>query len=286
MIGSNKIIFNTGVLYLKMIITVVISLYSTRLLLEALGIQDFGIFNIVAGVISMLAFINMALSTTTERYLSFSLGLNDNEMLKKTFANSMILHLFIGLFLVVIFETIGYYMLSKLNIPSDRIEASNFLFQIVVITTFISIISSPYNGLANAYENMLFLSLVDISEVVLRLFIAVYLIISEKDKLIIYGLLILILTIFIRILKWAYCNLKYKESKFNYVKDYNKDKLIELSSFAGWNLFGVLSFVTRFQGTAILINLFFGVLVNSAYAIANQVSTQVSFFSQIGRAHV
>ncbi|EPR67844.1 putative flippase [Cyclobacterium qasimii] len=279
--AGNKILINTGILYFKLIVSVAISLFTTRLILSALGTEDFGIFSVVGGVISLLGFINVAMTTTTQRFLSFSLGLEDVLQTRKVFANSIILHLFIGFLLLIVFETVGVYFLNNhLNIASERLQTANYLLQFIIGSTFLVIISVPYDGLANAHENMLFLSILDIFESIGKLCIAFILLNSSFDKLLLYGFLLFILTLLVRIIKWIYCNNKYVETKFNYKNDFEPKKIKEMSSFASWNLFGVLSSIGNNSGTAIVLNIYFGTIVNAAFGIAQQVNGQLSFLSQ------
>jgi O-antigen/teichoic acid export membrane protein len=277
---SNRIVFNTVITYGKAVLTIFISLFATRLVLNALGVRDFGLNNVVGGVVAMLSFLDAAMATSTQRFISISLGNGDVCMLKRVFANSVFLHFGIAFLLVFLLETFGLYFLNNnLKIDPERLYAANILFHFVVISTFVTIISVPYDAVINAHENMLFLAVIGIIESLLKLLIAFSLLAVIYDKLIIYGFLTMLLTIVVRIVKQLYVRKKYHESRVDFKEEFNLQILKELTTFTGWNLFGVLSYMGRNQGISIVLNLFFSTVVNAAYAIANQINGQLSFFS-------
>lgn len=278
--SANRVIVNTGFLYGKILITIFISLYSTRLILNALGEVDYGIFNLIGGVIAMLSFINGAMIIATQRYLSISLGAGDVNKLKSVFSSSVVLHLIISLIIVLLLEVGGIFLFDGgLNIPADRIGTARIVFHFMIVSTFFTINAVPYDALINTHENMLFDALLGVFESILKLGIAFWLIYTRVDKLILYGSLIAGLTITVRLIKSIYCHRKYVECKIR-VKSYLKVGLLkEMLSFAGWNIFGMLSSVIKSQGLAILLNLFFGIVVNAAYGIANQVNSNLRHFS-------
>lgn len=280
MSATNRIVFNTAITYGKALLTIFISLFATRLILNGLGVKDFGLNNVVGGVVAMLSFLDAAMATATQRFISINLGNGDVPMLRKVFANSVLLHLVIAFLLVFTLETIGLYFLNNnLKIDPERLYAANILFHFVVISTFVTIISVPYDAVINAHENMLFLAVVGIIESLLKLLIALSLSFVIYDKLIVYGFLTMTLTIVARVVKQLYVRKKYHESKVNFKEEYNLKILKELTTFTGWNLFGVLSYMGRNQGISIVLNLFFSTVVNAGYAIANQINGQLSFFS-------
>ncbi|WP_298881821.1 hypothetical protein [uncultured Polaribacter sp.] len=264
-----------------MIISILISLYSTRIILEALGAMDYGIYVVIGGVISMLGFLNTTMASSTQRFLSFNLGENNIVKVRKTFANSVILHVILGVFLVLLFEILGFYLLSeKLNIATDRLETAKNVFHFVVFSTFITILAVPYDSMINAKENMLFLSITGILDSLLKLLVAFILFLPFEDKLLIFGLGMLLRSILMRLVKQIYCFRKYKEEcRVNYRKEFNFSNIKELYSFAGWNLLGVLAYMFRNQGVSIVLNLFFTTVVNAAYGVANQVNSQLRMFS-------
>ncbi|PXY42544.1 hypothetical protein DMB65_00520 [Flavobacterium cheongpyeongense] len=277
----NRVIFNTGITYVKTVVTSLIALYSTRLILNALGAEDFGIYNVVGGMIAMLAFLNAAMSTSTQRYISYNLGTANIESVKKIFANSVIVHFVIGILLVIVIELVGIYLINnQLKINPARIDVALYILHFVVASTFITVISVPYDALINAHENMTFLAVVGVVESVLKLLIAFSLFFLTVDKLFVYGFFTMLCTIIIRVIKRIYSKRKYKECHVNLIKEYDIDQIKELNSFAGWSLFGTLCSLARNQGVAVILNLFFATVVNAAYGIANQVNSQLMFFSQ------
>ena len=277
---AKRVIKNTGFLYGRMVITIFISLYSTRLILNALGEVDYGIFNLIGGVIAMLSFINGAMIIATQRYLSIHLGAGDAKKLKSVFSSSIILHLIISLIIVLLLETGGFFLFNGgLNIPADRIGTAKIIFHFMVISTFFTINAVPYDASINSHENMLFDALLGILESITKLGIAIWLVYSGFDKLILYGLLTAALTIIIRLVKSIYCSRKYEECRLSFKLNIDIGLLKEMVSFAGWNVFGLFCSVLKSQGLAILLNLFFGIVVNAAYGIANTVNSNIRAFS-------
>jgi O-antigen/teichoic acid export membrane protein len=277
----NKVAFNTAITYLRAIITSVISLYSTKLILNALGAEDFGLYNVVGGMISMLAFLNAAMTTATQRYISYHLGTDNIDRVKKIFANSVIIHFVLGILLVALIELGGIYLIENhLKINPDKILVAINILHFVVVSTFITIISVPYDAIINAHENMSFLAVVSIIEALLKIAIAFSLALFGNDKLLFYGLLTMISTILLRFLKRIYSRKKYKECHVNVLKSYDKKEITDLTSFAGWSLFGALCSVARNEGVAVVLNLFYTTVINAAYGIANQINSLLMFFSQ------
>lgn len=277
---AKRVVLNTGILYGKVVIVIFISLYSTRLILNALGEVDYGIFNLIGGVIAMLSFINGAMIIATQRYMSISLGAGDIKKLKAVFTSSVVLHLIISLFIVIILELAGIFLFNGyLEIPGERIKTAKIIFHFTVISTFFTINAVPYDASINTHENMLFDTIIGIFEALLKLGIAFWITYSGNDRLIIYGLLIALLTIFIRFVKSVYCRKKYEECRAN-IRLYIEPVLLkEMLAFAGWNVFGLFCSVLKSQGLAVLLNLFFGVVVNAAYGIANTVNANIKIFS-------
>jgi O-antigen/teichoic acid export membrane protein len=278
--AAKKVFYNTGFLYGKVVVTMFIALFSTRLILKSLGTEDFGIFNLLAGVILMLSFLNGAMTVTTQRYLSFFLGNGQVEKNKEVFKTSITLHLFIGLLVVALLEITGLFLFDGwLNIPVSRIETAKYVFHFMVISTFFTINAVPYDAAINANEDLLFDSISGILEAVLKLGIAYYLLYTHFDKLITYGILVAAVTILIRLIKTVWCSVKYAECKFSFGFSANYTLLKEMASYAGWNLFGALCYVASSQGLSIILNRFYGAKINASYAVANQVNSQMQSFS-------
>lgn len=278
--NAKKVVFNTGVLYAKMLVTVGITLYSTRLVLNALGVSDYGTYNLIAGIIAMLSFLNVAMTTSTQRYFSFYQGTKNKEIQKDIFSNSLLLHLGIGVILIIGLLLMSFFLFDGfLNIPQDRIPAAKVVYYFMLFSVFTTVLSVPFTATLNAHENMLWIAVVNTIEVLLKLAIAFSLYIYEGDKLIFYGLSIAVIGIISLFFYSFFCMKRYSECTFNLHKGMNPKLIKELGSFAGWNLFGALCGVGRTQGVAVILNLFFGTVVNAAYGLANQVSGQMNFFS-------
>lgn len=281
--STDKNIFkNILYLYGKMAITIVISLYATRIILENLGEKDFGLYNVVAGIVVIFSFINTTLSTSTIRHISYALGKNDIILLRRTFSSSFIIHLVIALILFFFLEIAGIYLIdNQLLIDPSKIYSAKILLHLVVLSTLVTIISVPYEGLINASEKMGFLAITGLIESFLNL-IAALLLSYELglDKLVFYGVLMLFKSVIIRLIKQVYCRINFREIvSINYFRNYDISSIKELSSFAGWNLFGVFLYMLKNQGVTVLFNVFFGTFINASYAIASQVNGQVQMLS-------
>lgn len=277
---ADRVTLNTSILYGRILVTMGITLYSTRLILNALGNVDYGVFNLIAGIILMLSFLNSAMATSTQRYLSFHQGKGDVEMQKKVFTNSLTLHLIIGIIIVALLELTGLFLFDKiLHIPEDRVDAAKTIYHFMSLTVFFTVISTPFNGSLIAHENMFWVALINIVEAVLKLIIALLLYLIPGDKLIVYGLLTAGIALVTFFLYACYCFKRYQECTVKGMKHPDKSMIRELGVFAGWNLFGAACSVVRTQGGAIILNVFFGAAINTAYGIANQVSAQINFLS-------
>ena len=280
MSSGDRIVQNTGILYAKMGITVFISLYTTRLILVALGVNDFGIFNLVGGAIAMLTFLNTAMAAATQRFMSFAEGSGDSDKLNSIFNVSVVLHFIIAIIILVLLEVAGHYLfLNVFKIPIDRIDSAKLVYQFMIFSTLFTIISVPYDAVINAHENMLLFAILGVIESVLKLAIAYYIIKTSYDKLIVFGLLTALLSIFLLLLHRIYCNKYYKECKINLKLHFDKSIFKELTSFAGWSFLGAASSMLSNYGQGIVLNAFFGPLVNTAQGIANQVSGQLGVFA-------
>jgi Na+-driven multidrug efflux pump len=278
--AANKVILNTGILYGRMLLTMGVSLYSTRLVLSALGNTDFGIFNLIAGIIALLSFLNTAMSTSTQRFLSYYQGLKDVVKQKQVFTNSLVLHVIISMLVIGGLEVVGLFLFDGfLNIPADRIESAKTIYHFMSLTVFFVILSVPFNASLISHENMLWVAIVSVFEALLKLGIAYFLLSVNQDKLIIYGILTALVSVVTCLLYAAFCLARYEECTLRGFFNVDKKLLHELGTFAGWNLFGSLCGVTKDQGLAVMLNMFFGTVINAAFGIANQVSGQLIFFS-------
>ncbi|GAA4778561.1 MATE family efflux transporter [Olivibacter ginsenosidimutans] len=279
--AANRVALNTSVLYLRMLITTGITLYTTRIVLNVLGSTDYGLFNLVAGIVLMLSFLNTTMASSTQRFLSFAQGTGDLAMQKRVFSNSLLLHLGIAVVLVLGLEVAGLFLFKgTLNIPANRLVATQFVYQFMAVTVFFNVVVVPFNGVLIAHENMVWVAVVNVIETLLKLAIALVLSIVAYDKLMVYGGLMAMVSVVSFLLYASYCLRKYDSCSLTGTRA-NRDRTLlkELASFAGWNLFGTLSGLGRSQGMAVLLNIFLGAVVNAAYGIANQVATQLNFFS-------
>ncbi|MEP3207762.1 MAG: oligosaccharide flippase family protein [Maribacter sp.] len=282
--ASQRIIFNTGITYLRFIITIFLAFYTTRITLQVLGVKDFGLFNVIAGIVAMVTFLNTALAQATQRFLSFHIGSKDIEEVKKVFANSIIIHAALAFVLLIGLELAGvYYVNNILNVDPERLFAANLLLQFSIIATLLTIISVPYDALLFAHENMLFIAILNLFDAVVKLSIALGLLYFQNlsfDKLITYGFLLMASSLTNRIILQIYVRKKYRATNVaNVFKEFNKEKIKEQASFASWNLLNVLGYIARNSGLALVLNAFLGTRINASYAIGAQISNQARFFS-------
>jgi O-antigen/teichoic acid export membrane protein len=275
--NNKRIAKNTAMLYVRMLFTMAISLYTSRVVLKTLGIADFGIYNIVGGVVILFEFLNSAMASATQRFLSFELGKNDSEEVKRVFSMSMTAHISIALLVILLAETIGLWFLNtQINIPEGRMNAANWVYQFSILTFCVNIIRTPYNASIIAYEKMSFYAYLSIVEVILKLLIVFLLVFFGFDKLILYSILVFIVGAIVFTLYKLYCGKVFSNCRYNYFWDIDLYK--KLMSFSGWSLFGNAANIGAQQGINILLNIFFGVTVNAAMGIANQLSQAVYNF--------
>lgn len=275
--NNKRVAKNTLFLYFRMILIMLVTLYTSRVVLAQLGIKDYGIYNVVGGVVTMFAFLNNCMTTSTQRFLTFELGKGNTQRLKDVFAASLNIHIVIALTIVVLAESIGLWFVNyKLVIPADRLVAANWVFQFAILSFCVNIIQVPYNAVIIAHEKMNVYAYISIVEVMLKLGIVYLFSVSPFDKLIAYAVLIFAVQLLIRAIYQIYCRKNYEESKFRLFWD--KSLYQQMSGFAGWNLFGSLAWMLRDQGLNIVLNLFFGPVINAARGVATQVSGAVMNF--------
>lgn len=271
---------NTIAQYTKTIINILLSLYSTRLVLQILGTEDYGIYSIVGGIVTMLSFITNSLITTTQRFLSFFQGRGDITKQKKIFNTSVLLHTFLGFFIICFLYIIGFFLFdSFLSIPKERVIAANHVYNIISLTIFITFITSPFKALLVSHENIVYVSIIDIIDGVLKLFIAIILCFISYDKLVSYAWLLSAISFFNFVAFIWYSFRRYEECTIPRFGDVNLLYIKDLLSFAWWNIYSTGCIVGRTQGIAIIINRFFGPLVNAAYGVAFTVSSAIQFVS-------
>lgn len=271
MSNNKSIAKNTLFLYIRMFIIMGVSLFTSRVVLDKLGVSDYGLYNVVGGVAMMLTFISSTLAIGTSRFITYELGRKDLKKLNDTFVTAFYTHLALGLLFVIIFETVGlWFVHHKLVIPPDRMDASLIVFQISVLSVFISVTQSPYSAMILAHEKMGVYAYVGIFEAIAKLIIVYLLVISPFDKLIIYAALVELVHISVALFYRIYCTRRFIEAKLRLIFD--KSIFKSLISFSGWNLLANLSETLKYQGYLVLLNMFFSPIVVAAQAIANQVS--------------
>lgn len=276
--NNKRIAKNTLFLYFRMMFIILVSLYTSRVILKTLGVEDYGIYNVVGGFVSMFGFLNTAMSATTQRYITYSLGTENTAQLNKVFSNCVMTHILIALIVLLFAESVGlWFLFNKMIIPESRMTAAFVVFQCSVVSTVVLILSVPYNADIIAHEKMSAFAYISIVEVTLKLLIVFLLKFSGIDKLIFYGILLLIVQCSIRLIYGSYCKRHFEETKFRIIWDFSLFK--EMLSFAGWNLWGGVSNIMYTHGVNLLLNLFFGPTVNAARGIAIQVQNAISQFA-------
>lgn len=276
---ATKVVFNTLVLYAKILLTMAISLITVPMVLHALGQSDYGLYSLVGGIIAMLAFLNNSMSVATQRFMSVAMGKGNLELINQVFNVNIKLHFFIGLIVVVLLELIGLLSFDRLNIEPESVVRAKIIFQFLIITTFVNIICVPLNGVINAREDMVVFSIIGVIDSLLALGVAAMLSHVSCDKLLFYGLGMMFLPIITLILTFLFVRKAYPEYKIDLKKRPDKGLFKETFGFAGWNLLGAIALMCRNQGTAVIINLFLGTIANASYGIANQINGALNQFS-------
>jgi O-antigen/teichoic acid export membrane protein len=272
----NKVIFNSVVLYCRLLIGIFIGFFTARIILDALGEVDYGIYALVAGVIGMLAFLNSSMTGTSMRFISVSIGSQNIEKVNITFNSTLLVHIFVALIVALFMLLAGFFLFDDiLNIPIEKVSSAKIVYYLMCFSTFIVVISVPFDALISANENFVALSLIQMIGTILNLFIALYISSIEINQLVIYGFLVSLNHLIIRVLKQIYCNYKYREIKINLRKYYNRDTIKEILSFTGWKTLDSSASVIYSQSVGVLINVFFGVTLNAANGVAKQASGQL-----------
>lgn len=275
---NKRIAKNTMFLYLRMILTILVSLYTVRVIWQVLGVDDYGVYNVVGGIVTMFAFLNNAMVASSQRFISYELGTRDKERLNRVFSISMTVHFMLAVIILLLAETVGLWFLNeKLNIPSDRMIAANWVYQCSIVAFMVNIISVPYNACIVAHEHMKIYGYLGILDVLLKLGIVFLLIIIPFDKLITYAILVVMVSVVMRIIYAYYCRYHFTECHYHY--HHVPDLMRDMFSFAGWSFIGNLGFSVRDQGLNIVVNLFFNVAVNAAKGIASHIGTVISGFA-------
>lgn len=265
-------------LYVRMLFIMAVQLFTSRVVLNTLGVVDYGLYNVVGGVVTMFAFLNGAMVTSTQRYITFELGKGNLQRLKEVFTTCVQIHLIISLLIIFLGETIGlWFLYEKMVIPEERFTAAMWVYQLSVLTMCVQVMSVPYNSDIVAHEQMGVFAVISVIEVVLKLAVVYMLVIGDFDKLVLYAILIAVIQLLIRFFYTHYCNRHFLESRL--IRTFDKQLALEMGKFMGWNIWGNLAATLFGTGINLLLNVFFGPVVNAARAIAMQVETAIANFS-------
>lgn len=267
---NKRIVKNATMLYVRMFFTMLVALYTSRIILQRLGVLDYGIYNLVFTVVMIFLFLNNMLSEATQRFIIYEIGGGNKEKVNKYFINSVNLHLIISIIILLLCETVGIWLFyNKLDIPLDRRDAAMWAYQISILTSIIGILSVPYNAIIISYERMTAFAYISIIEVLLKLLIAYLISVVRYDHLIVYATLLCFVQIIIRFVYYFYCVKSFEAAR--YKLSYDKLALKEMISFSSWYVLGYIGLVMNNQGIKVLLNIFFGPIINAAIGVAEQV---------------
>lgn len=275
--NNKRIAKNTLLLYVRMLFMMLVSLYTSRVVLNTLGVVDFGIYNVVGGVIAMLGFLTGSLGAASSRYITYDLGIGDMAIMKRTLGNIKSIHYILAGVILLIGETVGlWFVVTKLQIPAERATAAFWVYQFSILSSMLAVISVPYNATIIAHEKMSAFAYISIVDAVLKLLIVYLLVVIPYDKLIIYAVLLFVIQSFDQIVYIVYCSKHFEETRSRCC--YDKKQFKEIFAFAGWTMNGNLAVMGYTQGLNILLNMFFGPAVNAARGIAVQVQSVCQMF--------
>lgn len=278
--NTKRIAKNTLMLYVRMLFGMLVSLYTSRVVLQALGVEDYGIYNVVGGVVAMFSMISNSLSSSVSRFLTFELGKRDMEGLKRVFSTSLTIQVVLAVIIVLLSETIGLWFLNThMTIPANRLYAANWVFHASVFTFVISLLSVPFSASIVSHEKMSAFAYIGILDIILRLLIVLFIAYSGLvfDRLIVYALLLVGVVCIMQAIYWNYCTRHFEECRISLHFDAQYWKA--MSSFAGWNFIGCTAGLLKDQGVNVLLNMFIGPVVNAARGIAGTVNTALTSFS-------
>lgn len=276
--SSSRMIKNTFLLYFRMALMMCINLYTSRIVLHTLGVEDYGIFNVVGGVIVMFSFISDGMTASTQRFLTFEIGNGDKDRLHAIFVTSLHIHIVLAIITVIVGETVGlWFVLEKMVIPPERMVAALWCYQFSILTIVLTILYYPYMSAIIAHEKMSSFAYIAILDAVLRLLLVYLLLVFDYDRLILYGLLYAGEKILIRMVYNIYCIRHFEECKYKWI--FQKSLFKEMGSFAGWSMGGHIAYAGYTHGLNLLLNVFFGPVVNAARAVAIQAQSAISQFA-------
>ncbi len=276
---STRVIFNTAILYLKVVLSLLLALISVPLVLKALGSSDYGLYNLVAGVVSMLSFLNVSMTVASQRFMSVAMGEKNEDKINTIYNTSFLLHLILGCMVVIALEIIGLFAIDRLNILPDRVWCAKVIYQFLIFSTFVKILAVPFDALVNAKEDMLPFSVIELVDSIMMLATAFSLLYIHWDKLIFYGLCIAIISALTLLMKYFWCRYAYRNYRIKLYEFKGRLYIKEMSGFTGWNMLGGIAMIGRNQGVAIIINLFLGTIANAAYGISDQINGALGHFS-------
>ena len=277
--SNNKIAKNTLLLYFRMLLTILISLYTSRIVIKALGVDDFGIFSVVGAFVSMFSILSASLSSAIMRFFTYELGLGDMERLRRVFITALLCIVFAAVIIFIFAEFIGVWFINyKMVIPPDRLNVAKWVFQYSLVISSVNLLSVPYNAMVIAHERMSFFAYISLVEVIGKLIISFLIAEYQNDRLLLYAFLLCVFTLIVKLAYVVFCNLNFEECKYKLVFD--KILVKQMFGFAGWNFIGYSSAILRDQGGNVIINLFFGPAVNAARGVAFQVNQAVYGFVQ------
>lgn len=275
--SNKRILKNTAFLYVRMLVMMVLSFFTTRIVLEKLGIEDYGLYNVIGGFVSMFTILNNILQSATRRFMSISIGQNNKKQIKDTFSTSFVLHLLIGILIILVLESIGLILLNtQINIPEGRESAANWVYQFSIFSVFLSITQTPYTAAVTSHEHFNIYAYMSIFDVIAKLGILFLLIYLPFDKLVIYAFLICFVNILNVIIYRIYCINRFEECSFSL--HINKSLFKQMISFSGWDSLGNISAVINNHGVSILLNIFFNTSINASRGLAATVSSTISTF--------
>ena len=274
--NNKRIARNTIYLYARSIVLLLINLYTSRVTLEVLGVEDYGIYQIVGGVVAIFSMLSSTLVSASQRFITYSLGENIIENTKKVFSTCISLHIILGIIIVIFLEVFGVYFLNhELNIPSDRLKIAGYVMQFSIATFFVNVISVPFNAAIIAHEKMNAFAFIGVLEGVLKLGAVLLLTVIGFDKLLLYSLFYFLIAVLLRIIYSIYSSVNFEEAR-RIKLSVDKNQFKSMFAFAGWNMIGSSAMVLRNQGVDIILNIVFGVTVNAAKGVCNQVQAAAS----------
>ena len=276
--NNKRIAKNTLLLYIRLFLLMGVSFYMSRVVLQILGIEDLGIYNVVGGIVTMMSFMNNSLNITTQRFMNYEMGKGRLENLSKVFSMSFWSYMIIAVIVLLVCETIGlWFFYNYLNIPENRIDAAFWVYQFSVVSFIVNLLTVPYSSTIIAHERMGIYAYISIGDAILKLLLVFALNYINYDKLWLYGFMMLLATLFIWLCNWIYCRIQFEECRLRLM--WSPEYLKKIMSFTGWTTLGNVGSCINIQGVNVLINVFFSPSLNGARAIAFQVRTAITSFS-------